>query len=66
MKTPAVLIGTIAPATAFAASSSRVDNSGLFEWGFVGICVLIIVAQIAPAIMRFLGMAKGLYAKPPK
>jgi hypothetical protein len=63
MKALATLIGTIAPATAFAASSSRVDNSGFFVWIFLGFCALIVIAQVIPAVLLFFGMAKGITAK---
>ncbi len=66
MKALATLIGTLAPATAFAASSSRVDNSGIFVWAFLGFCALIIVAQVIPAVLMFFGMAKGFAAKSEK
>ena len=63
MKALATLIGTIAPATAFAASGSRVDNSGIFVWIFLGFCALIVVAQVIPAVLLFFGMVKGITAK---
>jgi len=66
MKALATLIGTLAPATAFAASSSRVDNSGIFVWAFLGFCALIVVAQVIPAVLMFFGMAKGFAAKSEK
>jgi hypothetical protein len=49
----------IAPATAFA-SAGRTDNSGMFVWGFLGFCALIIVAQALPAILMLVGVTKGL------
>lgn len=64
MKTLATLIGTIAPATAFASSAARLDNSGIFVWIFLGFCALIVVAQVIPAVLLFFGMIKGLVAKP--
>jgi hypothetical protein len=60
MKTLATIIGTIAPATAFAASAPRVDDSGLFVWIFLGFCALIVAAQIIPALLLMFGMAKGI------
>lgn len=60
MKTLATIIGTIAPATAFAASTPRVDDSGLFVWIFLGFCALIVAAQIMPALLLMFGMAKGV------
>ncbi|KAB0671782.1 hypothetical protein F6V30_04165 [Oryzomonas sagensis] len=60
MKTLATIIGTIAPATAFAASAPRVDDSGLFVWIFLGFCALIVAAQLMPALLLMFGMAKGV------
>jgi len=54
------IIGTIAPATAFAASAPHVDNSGIFSWIFLGFCALIIMMQVMPAILMMVGMVKGL------
>ena len=63
MKTLATLIATIAPATAFAASSAREDNSGFFVWVFLGFCALIIAAQVVPAALMFFGLVKGIASK---
>jgi len=47
-------------ATAWAGTGGgESDNSGLFVWIFLAFCALIIVAQLVPAIMMFLGFAKG-------
>lgn len=62
MKTLATIIGLLAPATAFAATGARADNSGLFVWIFLGFCALIVVAQVIPAILLMFGMAKGVAA----
>lgn len=62
MKTLATIIGLLAPATAFAATGAREDNSGLFVWIFLGFCALIVVAQVIPAILLMFGMAKGVKA----
>ena len=42
------------------ASGSRVDDSGIFVWVFLGFCSLIVVAQLIPAVLLMTGMAKGL------
>ena len=60
MKTLATIIGTIAPATAFAASTHPADDSGLFVWIFLGFCALIVIAQVVPAVLMAVGMAKGV------
>lgn len=46
--------------SAFAAGGTREDNSGLFVWAFLGFCALIVVVQVIPALLMFLGFAKGL------
>ena len=63
MKTLALIMGTLTPATAFAASGAREDSSGLFVWIFLGFCALIVVAQLIPAVLLMFGMVKGIAAK---
>ena len=63
MKTLSMIIGILAPATAFAASGAREDSSGLFVWIFLGFCALIVVAQLIPAVLLMFGMVKGIAAK---
>ncbi len=60
MRAATMLMGIIAPATAFAASGAREDSSGIFVWIFLGFCALIVVAQIIPAVLLTFGMAKGI------
>lgn len=54
------IAGTLAPVTAFAASGAREDSSGIFVWVFLGFCALIVVAQVIPAVLLMVGMAKGI------
>jgi hypothetical protein len=49
-----------APATALAADAVREDHSGFLVWAFLGLCALIVVAQLAPAALLVVGMVKGL------
>jgi hypothetical protein len=51
---------TLAPVSAFAATGSRTDDSGIFVWVFLGFCALIVVAQIIPAVLLMTGMVKGI------
>lgn len=51
---------TTAPAAALAASGVREDHSGFLVWAFLGLCALIVVAQLAPAALLVVGMIKGL------
>ncbi len=52
-----ILIGNVTPV--WAAATGREDNSDLFVWIFLGFCALIVVAQLVPAMMLFMGFAKG-------
>jgi hypothetical protein len=63
MKTIATIMGTIAPATAFAASAAGEEGSGIFVWIFLGFFAVIVVGQIIPAVMLVTGLVKGILAK---
>ena len=63
MRTIATLIGTLAPASAFAANGLLEDNGGLFLWVFLGFCALIVAAQTMPGSMLFYKIVKGLASK---
>jgi hypothetical protein len=52
-----ILIGNVTPV--WAAATGQEDNSDLFVWIFLSFCALIIVAQLVPAMMLFMGFAKG-------
>ena len=66
MKTPSPPTTAIAlwlataPATALAATGMSEDHSGFLVWAFLGLCALIVVAQLAPAALLLVGMVKGL------
>ena len=52
---------TLLPATELlAAEGARQDNSGVFVWIFLGICALIVTAQVLPALFMLFGAAKGV------
>jgi hypothetical protein len=53
-----ILIGNVTPV--WASATGREDNSDLFVWIFLGFCALIVVAQLIPAAMVMLGLAKGV------
>ena len=56
-----IIVGTLAPVSAFAAASGvREDSSGIFVWVFLGFCALIVVAQVIPAVLMATGMVKGV------
>jgi len=62
MKTLALWLAMI-PTNALAFTHHAPDNSGLFVWIFLGFCAAIIVAQLVPAILMFVGMMKGMFGK---
>jgi len=53
----------IATTNVWAAEGVRHDNSGVFVWAFLGMCALIVVALLVPAIMTFLGFIRALLYK---
>jgi hypothetical protein len=46
--------------SAFAATSTKVYNSGILVLVFLGFVALVVVVQMIPAILTLLGMIKGL------
>ncbi len=63
MRTLAALIGTMAPAAAFAATNTPAGNDGIFVWIFLGFFAMIVVGQLIPATMLLIGLVRGLTAK---
>ena len=57
----AVIVATSSPVLA---AGARSDHSGLVVWMFLGFCGLIVVAQLVPAILMLIGMARGLAGSP--
>lgn len=53
----ALWLATRAPA--WAADVARADHSGLWVWAFLGLCALIVLAQLAPALMLLVGLVRG-------
>lgn len=58
LTTLATWLATAAPA--LAAEGAREDHSGILVWIFLGMCALIVVAQVFPALLLLVGLAKGL------
>ena len=54
------LIATGIAGNAIAATAAREDTSGVFVWIFLGVCALIVVAQVVPAVVMMFGAAKGV------
>lgn len=59
----AAIMGIIAPATAFAASATGEEGSGIFIWIFLGFFAVIVVGQMIPSVLLVTGMVKGIIAK---
>ncbi len=49
-----------AVAPALAVDTTQVYSSGLLIIGFLGLCALVIIAQLAPAMFLLIGMLKGI------
>ena len=62
MRTLATLIGTLAPATAFAAENATTVNDGIFVWIFLGFFAMIVVGRLIPAVKLIIGLNKGITA----
>ena len=60
--TLAIFLTSAAPAFA---AGTRADHSGLVVWTFLGFCGLILVAQLIPALLLVLGLARGTVAYRP-
>ena len=56
----AAAAATMATAAPAFAAPTYTDHSGLLVWTFLGFCAVIVVAQVMPALMMMVGMAKGL------
>ena len=52
-----IILGTAAPALA---QTGREDNSGVFVWAFLGLCALIVFAQLIPAFIMLIGSARAV------
>jgi hypothetical protein len=58
--TMAMVLTAVGPA--LAADTTKVYSSGVLVLAFVGLCALVIVAQMTPAVMMLVGLIKGLTA----
>ncbi len=68
MKGMRIILNTLALSLAavpcaFAATTTKVYNSGILVLAFLGFCALVVVIQLIPAIMTLLGMVKGMAKK---
>ncbi|NOY85836.1 MAG: hypothetical protein GXP52_00870 [Deltaproteobacteria bacterium] len=58
LSTILLILAAISPA--FAVDTSVVYKSGILVTIFIGVCALIVVAQLVPALVLFLGFIKAL------
>jgi hypothetical protein len=59
----AMVLSLVATAPAFAATTTKVYNSGVLVLAFLGFCAMVVVAQMIPAIITLVGMVKGALGK---
>ena len=64
MKSMKLLVPMIISSTsaAYAATSAQSEGAGILTYFFIGFFALIIVSQLVPAMILFVGMIKGLFA----
>lgn len=64
MKTMRMLITMMVGSTsaAYAATAGQGDGMGILTYAFIGFFALIIVSQLVPATILFIGMVKGLFS----
>ena len=60
---PMVLSAT---SVAYAATSAQSEGAGILTYFFIGFFALIIVSQLVPAMILFVGMVKGLFTSAEK
>ncbi len=59
----ALLVFLATASGAFAATTTKVYSSGILIFAFLGLCALVVVAQLIPAMVIVFGMVKGLVKK---
>lgn len=45
-----------------AATTERIDTSSFLIWAFLGMCALIVIVQLIPAMMLVFGMIKAVFS----
>lgn len=68
MKTMKMLITMMAgsASAAFAAVETQGEGMGVLAYAFIGFFALIVVVQLVPAMMLFVGLVKGLFSRQAK
>jgi hypothetical protein len=59
----ALVVFLATASAAFAAATTKVYSSGILLFAFLGLCALVVVAQLLPALVVLFGMVKGLLKK---
>jgi len=59
-----MLAGTTS--AAYAASTMQGEGAGILAYLFIGFFALIIITQLAPAMVLFFGMVKGVFSRQEK
>lgn len=54
------LMATILTTATPALAAGREDTSGIFVWAFLGLCALIVAAQVVPAVLMMVGAARSM------
>jgi hypothetical protein len=64
MKTLRMMVTMMAgsASAAFAASGVQSQETGILVYFFIGFFALIIVSQLVPALILFIGMVKGVFS----
>lgn len=59
----ALLVFLATASGSLAAATTKANSSGILLFAFLGLCALVVVAQLIPAIVVMFGMVKGLATK---
>lgn len=64
MKTLRTLVTVLisSATTAFAATGAQSQEYGILVYFFIGFFALIIVSQLVPALILFIGMVRGVFS----
>lgn len=68
MKTMKMMVSMIAgsASAAYAASGMQSQETGILVYFFIGFFALIVVSQLVPAVILFVGMLRGVFARSEK
>ena len=65
MKTLRMMVAMVvgSASAAYAASGMQSQETGILIYFFIGFFALIVVSQLVPAVILFVGMIKGVFAR---